>query len=112
MSGTWLRLVGSASLPQAIDVAIADGEVFTIGRFDTAAGRQQSSFEFEKKTKAVSRRHAAIERRMDEYSLIDLASSAGSFIDGQRIPQNTPCKLEAGCRVSFGNCGADYVWEQ
>ena len=110
--GAWLRLVGSASLPPTIDVAIAEGEVFTVGRYDTAAGRQQSNFEFNKNTKAVSRRHAAIERREDGYNIIDLSSSAGTFIDGEKLPPNTPCILQSGCRISFGNCGADYVWKQ
>ena len=112
INGAWLRLVGAASLPPAIEVAIAEGEIFTIGRYDIAAGKQQSDFEFNRNTKAVSRRHAAIERRPEGYNLIDLASSAGTFIDGERLPPNTPWTLQSGCRVSFGNCGADYVWKQ
>ena len=110
-AGTRLRLVGSVLLPPFIDVRISRGEVFTVGRFDAAVGRQQSSFEFDKKTKAVSRRHAAIERSVDSYSIIDLSSSAGTFINGQKLPPNTPYELGHGCRVSFGNAGADYVWE-
>ena len=109
--GVWLRLIGNAQLPPAIDVAIMESEVFTIGRYDVAAGRRRSSFEFDKTTKAVSRRHAAIEHSADGYTLVDLSSSAGTFINGQRLPPNTPCELEPGCRVSFGNCGADYIWE-
>ena len=111
-NGVWFRLVGSAHLPAGIEIAIAEGEIFTVGRYDTAAGRKQCGFEFERMTKAVSRRHAAIERLSDGYSIIDLASSAGTYINGQKLPPNTPCKLQQGCRVSFGNCGADYVWEQ
>ena len=112
MSGAWLRLIGNSHLPPGISVAIEEGEVFTIGRYDTAVGRQQSTFEFDRLTKAVSRRHAAIERRADGYSLVDLASSAGTFFNGQKLPPNTSCKLQSGCRISFGNCGADYIWEQ
>ena len=111
-NGAWFRLVGNAALPQGIDIAIDEGEIFTVGRYDSAAGRQQSNFEFASKTKAVSRRHAAVERCSDGYSIIDLSSSAGTYFDGQKLPPNTPCKLQPGCRVSFGNCGADYVWEQ
>jgi len=111
-NSTRLRLVGSPLLPQEIEVRIAEGEIFTIGRFDTAVGKQQSNFEFGKKTKAVSRRHAAIERHLDGYSIIDLSSSAGTLINGQKLPPNTQCRLKSGCRVSFGNSGADYVWEE
>jgi len=109
--GTGLRYVGSSHLPQFIEVKIAEGEIFTIGRFDAAAGKQQSSFEFDKKTKAVSRRHAVIERQTDGYKIVDLSSSAGTFVNDRKIPPNTPFGLEAGIRVSFGNCGANYVWE-
>ena len=111
-SGSWFRLIGNARLPAGINIVIAEGEVFTVGRHDIAVGRKQSNFEFGRMTKAISRRHAAIERHSDGYNLIDLASSAGTYIDGQKLPPNTPCKLHPGCRVSFGNCGADYIWEQ
>jgi len=106
-----LRYVGHGQLPQAIQVGITEGEIFTIGRFDAAIGRKQSSFEFDKKTKAVSRRHAVIERSSAGYKITDLSSSAGTFISDKKLPPNTPFDLEAGCKVSFGNSGADYVWE-
>jgi len=111
-AGARFSYVGRAPLPLVIDVRIAAGEVFTIGRYDAAVGRQQSNFEFEKNTKAVSRRHAAIERDEGGYSIIDLASSAGTFVGGQKIPPNTLCRLEKDTRVSFGNSGADYIWEE
>jgi hypothetical protein len=111
-NGARLRYTGNSSLPQTIDVRIEVGEVFTVGRFDTAIGKKQSSFEFEKKTKAISRRHAVIERSKNGYSIIDLSSSAGTFLNGQRIPPNMPCEMGYGCQISFGNAGADYVWEE
>lgn len=111
-NGCRLRLAGSVLLPPVIEVDITAGEIFTIGRFDAAVGNRQSSFEFDKKTKAVSRRHAAIERDEDKYSIIDLSSSAGTYLDGRKLPPNTPCDLSYGCRVSFGNAGCDYVWEE
>jgi hypothetical protein len=111
IDGTGLRYIGHAHLPQAIKIVISEGEVFTIGRYDAAIGKQQSSFEFDKKTKAVSRRHAVIERDIEGYKIIDLSSSAGTFVDNQKLPPNTPFGLVTGCRVSFGNSGADYVWE-
>jgi hypothetical protein len=109
--GPGLRYIGRANLSPMIQVVISEGEIFTIGRYDAAVGKKQSSFEFEKKTKAVSRRHAVIERSADGYKIIDLASSAGTYINDKKLPPNTPHLLETGCRVSFGNYGADYVWE-
>jgi hypothetical protein len=106
-----LRLIGSPLLPSLIKLKIQDGELFTIGRFDATVGRQQSSFEFERKTKAISRRHAAIKRQANSYSLIDLSSSAGTFLNGQKLPPNTPFELKNDTRISFGTSGADYVFE-
>jgi len=111
LGGPGLRYVGRAHLPQAIQIMIAEGEIFTIGRFDATIGKKQSSFEFDKKTRAVSRRHAVIERDVEGYKIIDLSSSAGTYVNDKKLPPNTPFGLETGCRVSFGNSGADYVWE-
>jgi len=108
---TGLRYVGRAQLPQVIEINITEGELFTVGRFDAAVGKPQSSFEFDKKTRAVSRRHAVIERDFEGYKIIDLSSSAGTYINDRKLPPNTPYLLESGCRVSFGNSGADYIWE-
>jgi len=108
---TGFRYIGNSNLPPSILVHIPVGKMFTIGRFDAAVGKKQSSFEFEKKTKAVSRRHAVIEHNNNGYFITDLSSSAGTFVNDKKIPPNTQFKLETGCRVSFGNSGADYVWE-
>ena len=106
-----LRYIGHANLPPSIHVQIAEGEIFTIGRFDATVGKRQSSFEFDKKTKAVSRRHAAIERDIEGFKIVDLSSSAGTYVNDRKLPPNTPYGLETGSRISFGNSGADYVWE-
>jgi len=108
---TGLRYVGRSHLPEVIEISITEGELFTVGRFDAAVGKPQSSFEFDKKTRAVSRRHAVIERDIEGYKIIDLSSSAGTYINDRKLPPNTPYLLESGCRVSFGNSGADYIWE-
>lgn len=111
VKGARLRYVGTGGHPQYIEVSASVGAIFTIGRFDESVGVRQSDFEFPKKTKAVSRRHAAVEHRADGYYIVDLNSSAGTFLNGQKMPSNAPFLLANGCRVSFGFSGADYVWE-
>ena len=106
------RYIGTGGHPGAIDIEIENGGIFTIGRFDVSVGVKQSNFEFDKKTKAVSRRHAAVERNANGYIIVDLNSSAGTFVNGKKLPSNTPMNLENGCRVSFGHSGADYIWEE
>lgn len=112
LGGTRFRYVGASGHPQFIEISVDPGAVFTIGRFDESVGVRQSNFEFPKKTKAVSRRHAAVERRTDGYYIVDLGSSAGTFLNGQKLPPNAPFRLERGCRISFGFSGADYMWEE
>ena len=107
-----LRYIGAVGHPLFIEVQISEGTVFTIGRHDASVGMQQSNFEFDMKTKSISRRHAAIEKRTDGFSIIDLNSKAGTFVNGQRLSPNAAVKLERGCRVSFGYSGADYMWEE
>ena len=105
------RYMGNQNHPRSIEVLVAGNGIFSIGRFDSSVGQKQSDFEFDGGTKAVSRRHAVVEKSGNAYSLIDLNSSAGTFINGQKLQPNVPYPLEPGCRVSFGNAGADYVWE-
>jgi hypothetical protein len=110
-SNAKFRLVGSAPLPAEILVSGCLDRPFVIGRFDISVGRKQADFEFDKSTNAVSRRHAAIEYAANGYSIIDLSSSAGTFVNGQRLTPNVPYELTFGARVSFGTSGADYVFE-
>lgn len=110
--GTGLRLVGMMGLPKMIQVEIAVGGIFTIGRYDVQLQQRQSSFEFPAGTKAVSRRHAAIERDIDGYSVTDLGSKAGTFVNGMPLKANFPYRLQKMDRISFGTSGADYVWEE
>ena len=103
-----LRCVGLAVLPKIIPLII-QGRPFVVGRFDVSVGIKQYDFEFDKSTKAVSRRHAAIERGPCGYSIMDLGSRAGTFVNGKKITE--PYLLKNGDRVSFGNSGADYIFE-
>ena len=105
-----LRLEGLQSLPDLIPVAIA-GKAFVIGRFDVGVGLKQCDFEFGKATKAVSRRHAAIERTPHGYAIVDLGSRAGTFVNGAKLTPGEQRPLQTGDHVSFGGAGADYVFE-
>lgn len=109
--GTGLRLVGMPGLPKRIPVEIAVGDIFTIGRYDVQLQQRQSSFEFPAGTKAVSRRHAVIERDVDGYSVTDLTSKAGTFVNGTSLKANFPYRIQKGDKISFGTSGADYIWE-
>ena len=115
-----LRLVGLHGLPDVIPLPLPSplqrplshsGRPFVIGRFDVSVGKKQCDFEFGKDTKAVSRRHASIEQTASGIAIVDLDSRAGTFINGCRIMPGEPCAIHDGDHVSFGNLGADYVFE-
>jgi DNA-binding CsgD family transcriptional regulator len=103
-----LRLIGVTGLPNMIPLYFHDRS-FSIGRFDVSVGQKQCDFELEKSTKAVSRRHASIERTTKGYFIVDLNSRAGTFVNGDKISGSY--MLHNGDRVSFGTAGADYIFE-
>ena len=98
-------------VPMQIPVRIGLGERFSIGRFDAIVGMKQSDFEFGKNTKAVSRHHAIIERYNDGYYITDIGSTAGTYVNDNRIIPRRPSHISEGDSISFGNAGADYTWE-
>jgi hypothetical protein len=99
------------NLPEKINVNMKPGMPFTIGRHSTSVGTKQSDFEFPAGTKEISRRHAAIERNQSGYCIVDIGSSAGTFVNTTKLIPNAPHALTTGDKVSFGRAGADYVWE-
>jgi len=106
------RYVGDVrELSMDIGIKIGDGDAFTIGRVDSTLGVKQSDFEFDNNFRTVSRRHAAVEKINHEYYVIDLGSTTGTYLNGRKVPPNTPFLLENGCHVIFGYSGVHYVWE-
>jgi hypothetical protein len=110
-TGAVLRLdeTGDPMLPPVIHLP-KEG-IFTIGRFDVTVGVNQSDFEFSKDTRNISRKHASFEYTDAGYTVTDLGSKAGTWINGRTIPRNIPQVLESGVQISFGNGGANYIFE-
>ena len=106
-----LRRVSENCLPDTIPLIIGT-EPFIIGRHDNGVDQKLCDFEFRYNTIAVSRRHAAIERLINGYAIVDLNSSAGTFINGNRIITGEQYLIIQGDIVSFGNAGADYIFEE
>lgn len=52
--------------------------------------------------RGVSRLHAAIQRVGDKLYLVDLGSTNGTFLNGQRIEPRTPCLLHDRDHVRLG----------
>jgi DNA-binding CsgD family transcriptional regulator len=112
LADAYLRLVGLPGLPDTIALTLNESRPFVIGRFDVSVGRKQCDFEFEKTTKTVSRRHAAIRNTTRGTVIVDLNSRAGTFVNGIGITPGKPCRIKNSDRVSFGNMGVEYVFEE
>ncbi len=52
--------------------------------------------------KGVSRMHASIERNEDTLTLVDLGSSNGTHLNGQRLAPDQPRVLRDGDEIRFG----------
>ncbi|MBN1483168.1 MAG: FHA domain-containing protein [Chloroflexia bacterium] len=94
-----LVLNSGRTIPCPID------EVILIGRGDAAGGifpevdlTQDNGY-----MAGVSRRHARIIRRGDEFYLEDLESMNGTFLNRKRLPPHTPTPFEGGDEIRLGN---------
>ena len=104
--------IGKAIIPQKIPVILEPGEILSIGRHDRD-GKVTSDFEFHEEAYQVSRRHAVIECVDDQtYTITDVNSRFGTFVNMERLQPNMPVTLKKDDRVSFGNAGVDYVWKE
>jgi hypothetical protein len=57
----------------------------------------------------VSRRHANLRFNNGAWSIVDLNSTNGTFVDATRIAPNTPTPLREGARLRFGGVDATFV---
>jgi hypothetical protein len=76
-------------------------DVTTIGRPD-APTQTYPDIEIELDD-SVSRRHAKVIRRNDEFYLIDLGSTNGTLLNGQQLKHNVEMQLAHGDRIRIGD---------
>ncbi len=58
----------------------------------------------------ASRNHATIQRNDDYYTVIDLGSTNGTLLNGQRVPANIPQRLQQGDRIKIGEVELEFRW--
>ena len=59
----------------------------------------------------MSRRHAEIVADAQGYSLVDLGSENGTFLNDQRVAANTPIPLHNGDRIQVGKVQMQFTIE-
>jgi pSer/pThr/pTyr-binding forkhead associated (FHA) protein len=76
------------------------GEEFSLSEIQNTIGRTDDNFILLSDA-SISRHHAQILRKGDEYTLMDMGSSNGTRINGKTV--DSPVDLKPGDRVHFGN---------
>ncbi len=62
--------------------------------------------------KIISRRHAMIQRKGNEFLLYDLNSRNGTFVNGKRISPREPYVLKGGDVLEFGDGGVKLIFSR
>lgn len=86
-----------------LDALIAEG--YVIGRSDPTNSSYVPDIDLINCNGAehgVSRRHAALVRYQDTICLIDLNSSNGTFVNGEKLRADTPYALHPDDKLRFG----------
>jgi predicted component of type VI protein secretion system len=103
-----LRLLEPGQSGEAVREFTITGQEFLLGRGDDCDLRVHDT--------AISRHHCLIRVRGREVSLVDLGSSNGTFVNGQRVLSQM--SLQTGDEISLGPCrylidlGDDPKWAE
>lgn len=109
--GAAIRLTAGENLherPHFVTVTGSGEEqiAFILNRKEVAVGRTLNNG-FVIEHPSVSKQHARIAAQNGGYALVDLGSSNGTFVNGQRVTE-AAVRLEDGCEVRFGR--ARYIY--
>lgn len=107
ISSTTMESIGIATL------LAENGISFPISEAETILGRNSSSksilndIDLSKldEKKIISRRHAMIQRKNNDFTLHDLDSRNGTYINGIRLSSTTPHALQNDDVIEFGSGG-------
>jgi hypothetical protein len=76
-----------------------------VGRLEAASAGEEPDLDltpFGAPDKGVSRRHALIDTLEATPTLVDMGSSNGTFVNGQKLTPNQPCALHDGDEIRLG----------
>lgn len=94
--------------PKILSLDIRDGDSVTIGRKSSSSSTANADIEFPADCIKISRRHCRIMLENGIYSICDLNSGNGTYIDGQKAEAGIWKELKNGSRIMFGNNVAVY----
>ncbi len=83
------------------------GQRFYLGQRDHLIGRSQE-VDIPLADDSISRYHAKVIYRNDEFILLDLGSKNGTFLNGTNVHE---CPLRAGDEIMIGNHALQFLYE-
>lgn len=98
------RLGGALPLLRVVEGA-GQGSVLVLHRAVYTLGRREGC-DLVLPDPRVSREHARVERDASGTELVDLGSTNGTFVNGQRVGR---CRLRNGDRIRLGGVLLEYV---
>lgn len=114
ISTTTMESMGIATL------LAENGKAFPVADGTVVLGRNSSSLNVKNDIdltdldvkKIVSRRHAMIQRKDNDFMLHDLDSRNGTFVNGERLSSAQPHKLVPGDAIEFGTGGVKLTFSR
>lgn len=109
--GTWGGDVSAKPVapagPAFYELVAADGARFALPVGETVAGRGDVALRID--DGYISRAHAKFIAREDKLVVVDLGSSNGTFVNGERLAPQAERELQPGCKVMLGQRELDVV---
>ena len=74
-----------------------------LSSFPFLVGKSRNAVNHCFNSNTVSRIHSRFEQKGDEVYIVDLNSLNGTFVNGDRLPQNQPYRISSGDKISFAH---------
>lgn len=97
--------------PASIPIMIENDESVTIGRKSSNPGIVNADIEFPSDCTKISRKHCRVRFENGIYSICDLNSGNGTFVDGQKVENGIWMDLHNGSTLMFGDKAAVYSFK-
>ena len=82
---------------------VATGEKVDISSSEFVIGRERNANFYVTNNTAIGRRHAKIVNQSGQISLVDLASTNGTFVNGAKANANVPVMLKDGDKIMLAD---------
>lgn len=90
---------GGYQFPKYVELNLEKGYAM-VGRYDKS-GAAQADYNFAASFSFISRRHFRIEQRNGGYSIMDVGSGNGTFLNGTPLTVNMSYPLQSGDKISI-----------